>query len=396
MLEELIYSCNNENIPRFNKIKDKYFEIKKYKIISKKDKLINNIYNDSMSKKNNNKNKLNNNANDMNDKKDVKDTRKMNDIKIILIYENLYQNYIIIYKKISDGQFYQMKIKSILAKQKNNIILLINNYSKTKIYSCKNSEFVNIKYNNKLFYITDNIIINLNCINNIYKNNPLFYVISKHPNITDLKVDFNNYYDLELLKYQQKNIKVYNLYSILPIIAINFLISEHYINALIEYNNTKISRKSKGIKNRNNREITSKKYGESNIFNTIINSNGCGYNFIEIYNHKTGKIVVWILPYGKNKFLRNFTDLDSTHLSMLEEIMKIYYNKDKLIFVHNLSTVKNFCLHIHIMPKELYKRVEGDKGYIFTREIHIRNIIDNLKVNGNYYKNYYVPCIVIK
>ena len=55
----------------------------------------------------------------------------------------------------------------------------------------------------------------------------------------------------------------------------------------------------------------------------------------------------------------------------LEQIMKIYsgINGDAgikadnmAIFLHNLPTVKNYCLHIHVMTKELYRRFEGDKG----------------------------------
>ena len=332
--------------------------------------------------------------------------------KILLLYEKLYQEYIIIYKY--NEKILVLEIKSNMASIIDEIKQNIRNGNDISedIYSCNNAIYRNMYYGGKLFILQKDIYeINIDTLNIILQNNPLYYAVSHKPNISNIKINFFEYYSIDLLNYnnyknknnKNKNnknnnngIKIYNLYNILPMFAINILFSEYYINALNDYNVRKISKTSMKIKNRNNREITSKKYGESNKFNVIINSNNCGYNFIEIYNDKTDKIVVWVLPFNNNKYLREYTELDEKHIPMLQEIINIYDDGNKLIFVHNLPTVKNYCLHIHIIDKILYKRHDGEKGSIFTREKYVKQILYNLITNKKYYNDYNVSNVIIK
>lgn len=354
-----------------------------------------------------------NRENNRNSRNSGNATKKSNSYRIIgsisgnilLMYEKTYQEYVIIYKHLD--KIFVLEIKSNIASIKNQIknnILNGNNVSNA-LYTCKNSMYRNMYYTGKLFKLTTDIYeINNDILKVILKNNPTFYAVSHKPNINDKYIKFYEYFNVDLLDYKfsanngrgLNNYEVYNLYNILPIITINFLFSAYYLNALQNYNVSRQSGKTTKIINRNNREITSIKYGESNIFNVIVNPNNCGYNFIEIYNKQTDKIVVWILPFNNSKYLREYTELEEMHIPMLQEIINIYDDENKLIFIHNLPTIKNYCFHIHIVNKMLYKRHEGEKGSIFTREKYIKQILQNLIINKNYYNDYNVANVIIK
>ena len=134
----------------------------------------------------------------------------------------------------------------------------------------------------------------------------------------------------------------------------------------------------------------------SNINCVYYNINNCGYDFIETIDNPSNKIVIYILPTNLNtinkqthKYLGNIADLDNDSKLMINELYKLYSNKKYNIFVHIINNTGFYCLHFHIIIKDNYKREKHftEKGTYIIQDIFIEDIIKNININSNYYKN---------
>ena len=157
----------------------------------------------------------------------------------------------------------------------------------------------------------------------------------------------------------------------------------------------------KRIKNRNNRNITTREYNQYNNISCLINPDNCGYNIVEIYEiynpvKNYDKTVLWIIPYTQNnngfgfdndKYLGDFTYLNASHIPMLETVKRLYQFDDNICFVHMLPSLKFFCLHIHVIKESSYRGAftEQEKGTGAIREKYIDELINNIKCNSQYY-----------
>ena len=89
-------------------------------------------------------------------------------------------------------------------------------------------------------------------------------------------------------------------------------------------------------------------------------------------------------------YLGNNRDLDERSIPMLIELQKIYVNNKKfLCFLHQTSSPEFMCLHFHIIPEDEYKRSfpKEEAGTYMSQSININTLLNNIKINSNYYKN---------
>ena len=161
-------------------------------------------------------------------------------------------------------------------------------------------------------------------------------------------------------------------------------------------------------------------------FNRIFfNYRNCRYNFIEICEET--KSVVWVIPlnatYDENikeinnkknnkdeffidnslipDFLGNFLYLNKNHIYMLEMLIELF-NNNKNECVINTSSIRSvqFCLHIQILKKKMYKQTFAplEQGLRLDKFISINKIINLLKLgkkhNYEYYNNYKCELII--
>ena len=238
--------------------------------------------------------------------------------------------------------------------------------------------------------------------NNI-NNNIMNKVLIKYKTTQHDIIDTSIYYMNAMLNSNNHNnilsylINIYNteLYKIYPWIVINFLQDEYY-------NDSKNLNNDPKCHNRLDYEKVFKGCGmkdcgtNSNINCAYYNINNCGYDFIETIDNPSNKIVIYILPTNLNtinvqthKYLGNIADLDNDSKLMLNELYKLYSNKKYNIFLHTITNTTFFCLHFHIIKTDNYKREKHfiEKGTYIIQDIFIEDIIKNLNINSNYYKN---------
>ena len=136
---------------------------------------------------------------------------------------------------------------------------------------------------------------------------------------------------------------------------------------------------------------------EAKINCILFDINGCGYDFIEIIDNSEKKLVVYVYPhnykdnekYKTRKYIGNFLDLDETSLDMLNEIKKMYASINYICFLHSTLTPTFYTLHFHITSDDNYKREYPtvEMGSFMLQDIFIDDIINNLNVYKNYYKD---------
>ena len=74
---------------------------------------------------------------------------------------------------------------------------------------------------------------------------------------------------------------------------------------------------------------------------------------------------------------------------MINELNTLYSNNQYNIFAHIILNTTFFCLHFHIIKTDYYNREKHftQKGTYIIQDIFIKDIINNLNINSNYYKN---------
>jgi hypothetical protein len=305
---------------------------------------------------------------------------------ILLMYEKTYVEYVVIYRPSGENKIMVMQIKSNMGKCINDIKTELKRQSKKNaIYTCNNSSYRNLYYNGKLFYLQNDIHeITIKEFNDILRHNPLIVKTIRYPN-QEKFINLNNLFKTELINFNFTNIELLNLNNIKPIIYFNIIMNKIYLDALINYKNGNISLPNKYIENKGNN--TTKIYGNYDNINCIINPNNCGYNLIEIY--ETNKVVIWILPFNKNEYLRNFTYINRAHLDLFNFIKHNYINRENISFVHITSTYIFGLLHFHKTKYSDYKHkfIIEEKGSSIIKELTINDLINKITSDNKYFND---------
>ena len=325
------------------------------------------------------------------------DTFNISQIKFILMFKSSSQEYIFIYSLGSE--FYKLVIKSNISNMTDIILIKLNK----KINENSGSEFIDktITFENKdspqLFKIISNI--KLDKEDSYFKASvePIVLKNFSKPKIIDEQyIDTFYYYSTDLLDVNKhkpigyKEILMPNLYN-----------SKIHIPILIKnlYKNNKNFDPNKIMYEEDKKKFDScvKEVITCNSPINYIWKDYYGYDFIEIIDNYSEKIVVYVCPsnlFDPNiqqtyKYLINFMDLDSSHIEMLKEIKKRYSNDNYNCFVHHTTTPFFNCLHFHIIKKNLYKRNYSklEKGSFLIQDTYISDLINNITINSNYYLN---------
>ena len=343
---------------------------------------------------------------------DINDTflNKKQIPNILLCYIEYGDLYIFIYE--FDNKFYKLVIKANL---QDLIDIIKNNILKYFTFNNKLNSNENIKNSNTNSNTNINDILSINNViifdedvniftiisneelitedfSNIFKFNPLIIrEIKRQP--YEETIDLSFFYKSKLLN--EKNTQYYtelklkNLYNEKPILLQNFLNSKIYkLNK--NYDESKLINYEKN--NDNFIKCIYLDCPDIPINYIYYNINNCGYDFFETIDDNENKIQVYIYPTKiiqerKYKYIGNWLDLDDTSLLMLQEFKKIYSNKNNICFLHSTITPMFFCLHFHIIPASLYKRVYPKKifGTFMIQDIFIDDIINNINTYSTYY-----------
>ena len=431
-LEEIIYSVSREKelgFPLFSQLRIDY-KIRDYRVINNSDNLSHKQKPTSLDRNGNtqvggSRSKISRKNNQMNMGTFTEERELLNNIVILLMYEDIYSVYTFIYKNKSDGKFRKMKIKANLINIKNNIekyIALSKITTKgskriKNVYSCKNEYIKLLQFqltdNIKNFIILEDVEFKEDDIRFIFMQG--FITSKKLEGITKTEpLSIKYFYNTELLKDKSPDLQIYNIYNEEPILIQNYKQTVAYIKQ-----NTQIPQNCNRNKYNNNREHFKNCSDILGITDCVINCihfnvNNCGYDFIEIIDKKDGlvseednnyvsrgkrikseitKKTVYVIPTrGRDtSYLGNFLELGKEHLSMLEEFKKIYKKDNSVCFLHRGSIFPIFyCLHFHIIQYDLYNRkYPGTNiGTFINQEMHIQTIINILSTDTNYFKKY--------
>ena len=422
-LDEIIYFYSNKNMDDYCKnIKINYY-IRDYRLnINNFDKfnnltdvsrskIIYDLYNKKLLDETKTLVKINN---DEKTHKFELNLAKINIInsKIILIYK-LSDSTIIIFLKQNDD-IYRLEIKPNLSQLINYIIKkIIEKNDGIKLNNSYNTNNANNTDNNtdnneyiKFYKIIKYSKINKEDYSKIFKYNPLVYKFIRHPPLTNT-IDTSYYYDTNMLDITKIpnyiHVDMPNLYTeTKPYLYLSYLNNQKYKEY---YDNYYINNKKNNLCNINV-EYEIEFVGcfkklcnetETKINCILFDINGCGYDFIEIIDNSEKKIVVYVYPhkykdnetYKTRKYIGNFLDLDKTSLDMLKEIKKMYSSINYLCFLHSTLTPTFYTLHFHITSDDNYKRQYPtvEMGSFMLQDIFIDDVINNLKVYENYYKD---------
>jgi len=333
---------------------------------------------------------------------------KKDSVKIILMEKNSSKHYIFYYKV--DGQFYKIILQPNLSSISYNNIknIFINN---------ENFRFKYIDEKFNIFKVIENIKLTSEkapkILTPIFKYNPLIYYVNnaRYANTANT-IDSSIFYANEMLnikKLLSNNIikpqQCTNLYNTKPWIYKNFTSDNFYLERKKDYlknNNNKNNNKQcfYGEENKYYYEVTHSKCNiekcDSSFINCVYyNVNKSGYDIIEKYEVDTNKFIIWIIPTDPNNlttpYLANILDLNrEIHIKLLEGIKELYETKNMICFAHNTTSHTFFCLHFHITKNDNYKRQfpYDEFGTYIIQDLYINDIIEKLKVNNNYFKNY--------
>ena len=335
----------------------------------------------------------------------------LKNIKFILKFESSTHEYTFIY--ILNDSFYKLVIQSNISDMTDIILQKLNPNSEfiDKTISFESIDFKK-KDKPKLFRIISNTKLKNENEDDIHFNvsvKPICFNRIYKPDIINEKyIDTFYYYSTDLLNVDKlpkglngyNTLKMLNLYDStihIPILLENYLknLRTQYYENKLTYNENKThffnSLKDKSL-------IAVVNYIHKNYKN-------CGYDFIEIIDNqldkKHQKITVYVCPsnlFDKSipqtyKYLNNFMDLESSHIEMLTYLKKLYYNDKYNCYVHQTTTIYFSCLHFHILKKNdssLYKRDYSklESGSYLIQDLNLYELINNLKINPNYYKKY--------
>ena len=318
-------------------------------------------------------------------------------LKFILMFESSNQEYVFIY--VLDDIFYKLVIQSNISNMTDKILNKLNK----KINENSNSYFIDktISFEDRDLPQVFKIISNTR----LDSDDPYFKAsvepvvlknFSKPKIINEQYIDTFYYYSTDLLDVNKhkpigyKEILMPNLYN-----------SKIHIPILIKnlYKNNKNFDPNKIMYEEDKKKFDScvKEVITCNSPINYIWKDYYGYDFIEIIDNYSEKIVVYVCPsnlFDPNiqqtyKYLINFMDLDSSHIEMLKEIKKRYSNDNYNCFVHHTTTPFFNCLHFHIIKKNLYKRNYSklEKGSFLIQDTYISDLINNITINSNYYLN---------
>ena len=310
--------------------------------------------------------------------------------KIVVMYEKNYAEYVIVLID-STGQCLQLIIKSHMNQHIPEICIQLEGKHHL-VYQCGNSSFRLIKAPLKIFKITSLDIFTKEMLAQIFRANPLvYYRIKQYP--LDLTISFSYYFENELLPMESTP-KIINMYLKTPILLINYMNNPSYLkhikNNLYDLSNFK----STEVKEMTTKFVNYTNNKNKQLIEVYKNPNNCGYNII-ITNKDNIKFTYWVIPIGTSKYLRDFKDLDASHLNMLNQLKKLIHTKSTKLYLHNTPSLSFLCIHVHIHEQEDYTRTfpAEEKGSYFFRESNISNIMANLYVDNNYYANYNVSTL---
>ena len=396
-LEELIYSCNYEN---FNKNVKINYLIREYLINKKYSKLYSSkelIHNNHIVKNRSEYvfEQYNNYLKTKKIKENTYEEKNNNEIKknidtflksvIIIVFKDNKNEYLFIYKY--NNEFYKIAFKSYMSNNLNLIMTQINNMNQTNIPL----NIITFQEQNKLFEILLCKKITNEDYKNIFTYNPLKLKKMLKNNKDNNEINISEYYTSELVKNFQPLFNIDNLFNQsihYPILIDNYLNRSNIYKdkiKIIEFNPILLTDNCNIVKCDNDKIFINHVYYDDD--------NSCGYNIIETFYDN--RIIIWILPSNLNtskqthKYLGNFLHLNKTSLPILEKINKLYINNNYICFLHIALSAQFHCLHFHILQKQqIYERKYPyqDRGTVIIQEHYLNNIINNIKINNNYYE----------
>ena len=313
---------------------------------------------------------------------------------IILMYKNSNNNYTFIFTY--NNNFYSITFSPNLKYEIDNIINKIHN---NKLYNG----------NINIYKINEYKQLNHEDYTIIFKYNPIILKqarqFSKDSNGENNNIDTSYFYDSNMLTLNNvlnyKTLIMPNLFiKDRPYIYLNRKIGKKYLDNYELYSKSKNQIKCEldyeekftdcEIKLCNLEEI---------IINCIFyNVNNCNYDFLEFIDNKDQKIVIYVFPHiglpekENELYLGNYLDLDGnkpTTMRMLKAIKDMYSNENYVCFLHVSISVIFYTLHFHVVSNKQYKRIYPKKemGGFIIQDMFIDEVINNLKINPNYYKN---------
>ena len=314
---------------------------------------------------------------------------------IILMYKNSNNNYTFIF--IYNNNFYSITFAPNLKYEIDNIINKLHN-----------NELHNGNIN--IYKINECKQLDHEDYTTIFKYNPIILKqarqFSKDSNGENNNIDTSYFYDSNMLT--PNNVPNYKT-LIMPNLFIKskpylYLNNTKSIKYLLNYNEYKKTNKQK--------ECLIEKYEEKFtncemrlcnpeeiIINCIFyNVNNCNYDFLEFIDNKDQKIVIYVFPHiglpekENELYIGNYLNLDGnkpTTMLMLNAIRNMYSNENYVCFLHITITPIFNTLHFHIVSNEHYKRIfpKKEMGGYMIQDMFIDDVINNLEINPNYYKN---------
>lgn len=391
-LEEIIYSLSSARAGFWQSLRIEY-QLKKFRIASDGSGASANIASElsggarAAGRSNRNMNWRTSNKTTRKSKQNTNEIRLAG--TIMMIYEKSYQEYTIIYKDARDGVFKVLEVKSNLAACKNDVI---NEVAKSR----SGTGVRDVNYGGRLFKVVRHSKFDSKIMRIIKRNNPLIIKLMKSP-IVDKYIKKRDYIKTELLDNNiLEDVSIINVNHFKPIIYFNFMMNMNYIKALLEYNKTLKQDIQENKPEEKDKSVV--EYGNYYSVNCVINPDNCGYDII-ISSRTLAKTVLWIIPHidkkgiPNNKYLRNFTYLDNSHIPLLNAIKRLFLKEGLICFVNIQATYIYGLLHLHIATFDEYRReypVE-EQGSRITREINIDDIIIKLNLYGKYYLDFNVP-----
>jgi hypothetical protein len=331
---------------------------------------------------------------------EIKETLKivnLQEAKIILMYKNShnYYTFIFTHNKI----FYSITLAPNL---KNEIDNIINKIHTGELYSA----------DLKMFKIIECKKLDIEDYSTIFKYNPIILKqarqYSKDSESKD--IDGINNIDISYL-YVSDMLNINKIPNYIPLFIPNLFIktkpylylnnkkSQKYLDYYKDYYLHDKQIECKLDYNENFTGCTVKMCDPVDKINCIFyNVNKCNYDFLEFIDNKEQKIVIYILPHiglptkENELYIGNYLDLDGnkpTTMIMLHAIKYMYSNNNYICFLHITKTPLYNTLHFHVVSNKHYKRIfpEKEMGGYMIQDMFIDEVINNLEVNPNYYKN---------
>jgi hypothetical protein len=331
---------------------------------------------------------------------------------ILLMFVETGNNYTFVYESL--GSFYILKLKPNLTKTK---IAILNYLVSKGIFQTNTQKIQNIDISGiDLYEVVEHRPIKQNDYKNIMRYNPLLVrTIKKKSN--EPTISISDFFDSPLItisKLPNNNMIIPNPYNQKPLLIRNILATQKYVygkKIFINNENKKIINNNTENKTILNEDYMFKYFISGLLDNQLLihriffNPNNCSYNLIELKEET--KSVIWIIPINNDTsnndsinleyYIRNFCDLKSENIKVLEEINKIYFNNNNICFINTTSIQpQQSCLHIHVYNNEIYlsKFANFEQGSRLKTMLNTKTAINLLKYNVNYFSNYEVQVLI--